>query len=164
MRRLIEVFQRQPVDLFGDFLAQIIGDLLSHTGHHPALDIVEQGGKQIDAEQGIQDRGDLCEVDAAGAAVLGSQTFGQRRRCRAEDTGSDDREDRGAQGEQGNDQDLQIERLHVTDQLDDRAAEVLGFITGHHAARGAHAGPVIGFSLLTHRASSSSLSCDRAIS
>ena len=39
--------QRHAVDLFGDVLAEAVGDLHRHAGHDPALDVAEHGRDQV---------------------------------------------------------------------------------------------------------------------
>ena len=151
----VKELQRQPVDLFGDLLAQVVGDLVGDPGQHPALGVVEQHAQHIDRGQSLDDGQNRREVNPAGAGILGADADGQQGGGTAQDLRADDVENGGTAGAEHDDDQLCTERLQISQQFADGAAEVLGLVTGHHAsARSARS------SSLCHAPSSSLLSCE----
>ena len=144
----IKVFQRKFVDLLADFPAQCIGDTLGDTGHEPSLNIGEYGRYDIDNGKCTQDAEDPVKIDAAFSGVLGNQTLRKCGRGTAEYFWTDDRKDGGGHRKDNDDKQLRIVGAKIAEELADRSAEILRFISGHHSApavsrtssvRGAHA-------------------------
>ena len=75
---LVEVFERQPVDLDRDRFAQPLGGALGDVGHHPALHIAEHGVSRVQGHQRPGDVAHRAEIDRAhhrSAVDDGGQTF-----------------------------------------------------------------------------------------
>ncbi len=123
----VKVVEGKTVDLLADFFSQRVGGLLSDSGHHPSLDIAEQGTCKVDQQEIPEDREDTGKVNRSLLGVFSGKPLRKQRSCAAEDLRTNDREDCGSDRKNTDEDQLEAVGLHVAEQPADRSSEVFGF-------------------------------------
>jgi len=130
----VKVAQRHTVDLFSNVAPQPVSDIGRDPGHDPALDVVQQGRRQIQAQHGEQHLADIVKIDARTRALdHRKRVLEQAGRGTPQDLGADDVEHGRASGHQHHDQNRDAVRAEISDELAHGALEIAGLFAAHQA-------------------------------
>ena len=159
----VKISEGQSVELRRHLVSEVVDDLLRNVGHYPALHDSEQQAAAVKRQQQEQYRCESAEIYPHAAHQPFDHLVGRVAEYRRRDY----REYRAGDREYEHYRQSEPVRFEVPDQGLHRLAEIFCLFPRHHPATGT-ARTARAFSSLSHYlrplSSSSSLSCDSAIS